>query len=131
MPIEEVIQEATIEFQRLLSLEETEKLLGYISKNLPGRTHYISSYGEIIDSLEKGRTHIERTSISIEGIIIHKEPMKFSSFRGINVQNNSALIGAIRFETIPGYNLKEHRPEEIQLWKEVRQQVFNYFSQKN
>tara|TARA_Y100000310_G_C20640402_1_gene793582 strand:+ start:707 stop:901 length:195 start_codon:yes stop_codon:yes gene_type:complete len=52
------------------------------------------------------------------------------SFETIHYFKDTSKINAIRFNTIPGYTLKETLPEEIQLWKDVRQQVSNYFSQK-
>ena len=136
MPVEEIIQAATIEFQTPLTLEQTGELLDYISKNLPAR---ITSTTEIHETRiqfykskeqKKERDYKERGTIKITGTISNPKTPMFGAFETTPYSKDTSKISAIRFPPTPGYSLGEHRPEKVLLWREVRQQVSNYFSQK-
>jgi len=131
MTIEQVLNQATIVFESPLSLEQTGILLDYIRDNLPAR---ISSKTEIYEERSKDReTKVQmrtRGTVKISGNIINaSSPISFGSFETIPYSEDSSQIRGIRFQTIPGYDLKEHRREEVQLWQDVKKQVANYFKQ--
>lgn len=132
MAIEEVLKKATIEFKSPLSLEQTGMLLDYIGNNLPAR---ISSKTEIYEERFKdGKTKVQmkkRGTVKILGTIVNTSKLaSFSSFETISYSEDSSQLKGIRFQTIPGYDLKEHRHEEVRLWRDVKKQAANYFKQE-
>ena len=131
MTIDELLQSATIEFREPLTLEETEELLDYIAENLPGDIHTKSDYytqrHHYTDDKKLTRS---RGTVSIGGSIKNLEKLSFDSFSSIHDSEDTSKTCAIRFQTIPEDELEEHRPEVRKLWSDVREQVNNYFSQK-
>ena len=127
MTIDNLLAESTINFSVSLTLEETEELLDYIAENLPGETHTRSDY-HAIRYTENEKIARDRGTVSIGGMIRDARNSSFDAFSSINNSDDSSRISAIRFQTIPGYELEEHRPEVRQLWEDVRKQINDYFA---
>ena len=129
MTIDELLEASTIEFLESLTLEEMGKLLDYITKNLPADIYTKTEYNE-------NRNHdLDMTTlgtVKIVGTIKNVNNYSFDSFVTTHnfLEEDTSKISAMQFQTIPGYELEEHREEVRQLWNDVKTQVNNYFAQK-
>ena len=129
--IDNLLEASTISFPRPLSLEETEKLIDYVSINLPAQIITTSEYYKTRmptkNSPKTGTLYHRRGTVKISGSITNMNNYSFDGFYTKNDSDDSSKINAIAFQIIPGYNLEEHRPEVKQLWSDVRNQVETYF----
>lgn len=123
--IDDLILAATISFPSPLTLEETKQLLGYVSKNLPAHIATSTEVHDILDGVN-GELLERRGTVKIGGSIKNSKNFAFDSFYTTNDYDTS-LINALVFQTIPGYSLEEHRSEARELWRDVRQQVIDYW----
>lgn len=132
MSIEEIIAKTTIELPRSLTLEEAEKLINYIAKELPGNINYNASYynsvfhgpdnGEI--SKQKGTANMTAIVNSLGNLAV------FDSFQFKPPEEDTSKFSTIRFQIVPDWELSDYRPEVRQLWDEVREIVGQYFKQE-
>ena len=128
MTIDELLEASTIEFLESLTLEEMGKLLDYITKNLPADIYTKTEYNENRDHDQDMPT---LGTVKIVGTIKNVNNYSFDSFMTTyNFLEDTSKISAMQFQTIPGYELEEHREEVRQLWNDVRAQVNNYFAQR-
>jgi len=131
MTIDEVINKATIEFSKPLSLDETEELMKYITIHLPGDITYTLSY-EVALYHEQGH-HIDKSprNVSINGHIrSNKDGAAFDFFNSqpLKVITDTTKVHLIRFSIIPGYDkLTDYNPITTRLWGDVRKVVTEYF----
>ena len=122
MSLEDLFERSTIALPNPLDLKEAEGLLSYIAKNLPGRIAYTASYYR--HSMSDGS--VQDGSVKLGGMVIKESTFAVDSFESIHDRNDTTKIAAIKFSPIPGYELSEHRPENIQLWDDVREMIEKY-----
>lgn len=131
---EDVYERASIRFPKPLTLEKTEEMLGFVSRALHGQIRYDVTYGVSVGarfSAEHPTGISDRMGVSLKGVITRREgDYSFDSFICENSERSSLLFSGVQFNVIPGYSLREHRPEVIKLWDDVRQSVDGYFSWK-
>ena len=131
MILDKLLEESTIEFSRSLSLEETNELLDYITKILPAKIDTKTEVCSIKYYDKKSKSFQKKLgTVNISGTIRDDNNYNFDSFTTKNSHINTSKISGICFQIIPGYELEEHRLEVRQLWRDVRKQVDNYFSEK-
>jgi len=129
MAIDTLLAESTIKFQTPLTLEGTEELLDYVAENLPGNVSTNSNYyTQRHHYTDDGKLTRSRGTVSIGGMITNLNKPSFDSFSSIHDSEDTSKISAIRFQTIPGYELDEHRSEVRELWSDVRTLINNYFT---
>jgi hypothetical protein len=132
MSIDEITKRSTIEFPRPLDLEETESLMEYIAKSMPANVAYEkSSHVEMyhVDNVAAFAVFREQGSVALGGTITTLACAEFDSFSCTPSLEDCTKIDKMRFNTIPGYTLEEHRKEVVRLWDSVRHTVLEYFSQ--
>lgn len=129
---EDVYERANIRFPKPLTLEKSEEMLKFVSAALPGEVRYEASYGVCVGrtfSAEDPDGLSERLGVSLSGVINRREgDYAFDSFRCSNSERDLLSLVDLTFNVIPGYSLREHRPEVVRLWDDVRQHVRNYFA---
>ena len=131
MTIDKLIQESRIEFPRSLSLKETKELLDYIAIHIPAEINTLVKYYENrypINNKEK-KLKLSLGTVKINGNIKDLESFTFDSFIINPDESNCSKLNVIEFQTIPGYNLEEHRREVRKLWENTRIHVENYFKE--
>ncbi|HIH17311.1 MAG TPA: hypothetical protein HA282_00080 [Nanoarchaeota archaeon] len=120
--LDDLFERSTIALPRQLGLKEAEDLLSYLAMNLPGRISYTANY--IRNSMPDGST--QDGGVKLGGMIVNDSTFAVDSFESIHDGIDTTKIAAIRFSPIPGYELSEHRPENIQLWDDVRALIEKY-----
>jgi len=130
MSIEKVIEKATINFPRPLSLQETERVLEHVAKELPATiTYHISAHKSLYH--EAGSVAKNDGTIRIRGSISNlQKPMTFDSFRSEPHRRETNFIASISFNLILGYDLEDYGPEVLKLWDDVRRVINQYFKNK-
>ncbi|MFH1332434.1 MAG: hypothetical protein ABIH63_04090 [archaeon] len=129
MSIDQVIEETTIGLPKPLSLEETEKLMEYLAKQLPGDVHYKISYNKSIIHGSK-----DEGLLKFDGSFDIKASIKSHSsgaYEYLNCEPNEltrdSKISVIKFTMVPGWKLFDYRKEVVGLWHEVRKIIAQYF----
>jgi hypothetical protein len=130
--IEEIIEATTIKFPRPIDREDSENLLGYLAKKLPGnisgKVEYYISFNHpnlINDGVLK-----EEGTLKISGVITSYDPLVFDTFESKPWNDDTTYISEIAFSMGNG-NLSEYNQEKRQLWGNVRELVGQYFSREN
>ena len=130
--LDEITKESTIDFFIDINLSETKMILEYLAKNLPADIKYNLSYNNHIfynpEHKQIGRDY--KNGAKITGTITSfKKTSEFAhdSFEFKKTEEGLSRFNGIKFQTIPGYNLDEHRPEIRNLWKDVREIIDDYF----
>lgn len=122
-------EKISIEFPMQLSVEETEKVLEYLAKELPGIISYKKSQVVTITGAEA--PFRDEGTVNIEGTIAALIPYyAFDNFKGKLSQWYLTKISGIQFQPIPGYTLEEHNPQTVKLWDKVRTVVTQYFEKQ-
>lgn len=138
---DEVMERATIEFPEPLNLDSVEELFVYLTEQMD---HCSVDYtlklhknvGSVIEKEEdegeqdeQGKSDADEglLSIAIHGFVRKRFGALGANFSCIGSDNDPLQICGMRFLTIPGYELKEHRKDEVAVWDEVRENVNNYF----
>ena len=130
MTIEQLISEVEIQFQRPLSIEEAERLLGYVAKRLPGRVHYRAHYFRSIDPNDCSELQIEGSALKIDGDISRVgSPMAFDTFHMEPLEEDTSKLEIMKFQLVPGWKLEEYKLEIKQLWEDTRRLVDAYFEE--
>lgn len=126
---EELMEKATINFPKEISLPEAEKLIKYIVKEFPANIKYdLSTHKSISYNFDKKIVKNCRTSEINCDINTFGKFRAFDSFKFTKSGKYSSKFTNIEFQTIHGYGLSKYGPEIKQIWDEVRKVVDNYFS---
>lgn len=116
--LDDVIKRSTVEFPRALSLTGIKCLFRAMEVALQAEVTLDVSYTL--------RDHVSSYSnLSINGKIKFGGSDKYvsDSFESYNSNSSNDRIKGIRFRSIPGYKLGEHRKEVVTLWDKVREYV--------
>jgi len=125
--LDDMLEKSTIRFPEPLTINETRKLLGYIAKTLPANINYHTSQHFSIYA-ENKRVADEPGTPSVTGTIRSlKETFAADSFSSKPSDEDITRISSLRFSPMPGYELSEHRPEVVKLWKDVKTLAEAYF----
>jgi len=124
MGIDEIIKRATIELPCAITLDEAEKLIAYIAKQLPANINYKSSYFKSIARGQDGKMSIQDGTVNLEVTISsYKNHATCDTFQFGHSQQDISKFDAIIFQQVPGWDLSEYRPEVRELWGDVRKIV--------
>lgn len=130
----EAIEAATIKLPKPLSLAETEGLIEYLSKQLPADIHYQT----ICDSSfyihwPDGAQSIFKVDGAVKlaaNINSHKSGA-FGYFRcEPDGFKKDSKISMIEFSTVPAWKLRDYSNEVVELWREVRGLITQYFEKE-
>jgi hypothetical protein len=129
MSVDELTEASTISLPRPLSLDEAETLLRYLAEKLPGRINYhISRHRSVYDSEAPGGFTVTDGTIDVSVMIAMSEKSHTSD--SLQIRTGDGEIGTLsvmQFQTIPGYEFEEHRPEVRALWARTKALVAEYF----
>jgi hypothetical protein len=131
MAIDEVIDRATINFPGHLNLRNAERLLQYISENLPGNVHYfIENHNNFLYDREKGKPVKDRGTLKISANFSDsKEALYFDTAQLEPWSKNTSYVSSMRFQMIPGWELLDYS-RVLPLWDNVRKLVGEYFDKR-
>ncbi|VVB78374.1 Uncharacterised protein [uncultured archaeon] len=131
--IREIWKKAAIGFPEPIGFEETQELIDYICKNLPGRANYHAGYHQSVGEslVKKGEFFNQRGTVDLAGMITRSDNSAFDGFNClISRQEDTSNFEALAFQVIPGYDESDYNPEVLRLWDDVRRYVGNYFKQR-
>lgn len=129
-----IAKRSTIRFPEPISLEETEKLIGYVCENLPGRANYHAGYhmstGKSLT--ERDQFYSQRGTVDLAGMISRHDGTAFDGFNcAISREGDTSKFEALVFQTTPGYDSEsEYGEGTLELWDDVRNFVQKYFGDK-
>lgn len=99
---------------------------------MPGEVAYTESLGNSLNYDPIFQRFTERRGpASAKGTIRRLTRFARDGFSTEPSERDSAKIARIKFSLIPGYNIAEYRPEVLQLWKDVRACVTEYFKRES
>ncbi len=128
MTLELLLEKSTIELPNPLRVNELKDLFGYLVRESNNRLEIRYSVDEnriVSDGVPFDRLR----SVGVSGTIHSRFLLSASSsFHCTEFERTPDQFSAIQFQTIPGYELEEHSPEERELWDYVRESVSAYFS---
>lgn len=125
--LEELLERSVIKLPKPLDLQHAEDLLHFITARLPGRVDYkISQHKRIGQDVEKSLGYVRLKGTISSSSSTHAFT-SFSSSSRSDPTYDPTYIEELRFDTIPGYSLREHRTEQVELWDRVRNLVQGYF----
>jgi hypothetical protein len=127
MELQDIINKATIEFPRPLNLKESNKLLKYISKNLPGNVNSnIEQHKVWLYDKEKNKSRKDNGTLKIYcNINNSNKPDEFDSMVLESWKEDSSYIGSIKFKVDDDDQRVYKRV--FPLWDNVRDIVNDYF----
>lgn len=128
--LDELLAKSEIKFPKPINKPLFENLLDRISVNLDSDIDYTAESSQRVthrDAKPSFPVH-EYNGIKYSGRITLRKTFASSSFYTENPFDNPEKISSIRFQTIPGYSLQEHRPEEVAVWDKTRKVVEKYFA---
>ncbi len=129
--LDELLAKSEIKFPKPINKPLFENLLDMISVNLDSDIDYTAESSQrVTHSANPNFPVHEYNGLKYSGRITLRKTFAFSSFDTVNSFDNPEKISSIRFQTIPGYSLQEHRPEEVAVWDKTRKVVEDYFSKK-
>ena len=132
MGIEELVERTTITFPIGISERELTKLMKYLVTNLNAVLHLNTAHSINIGEYCSDSTEISISNIRVAGSISQKNNASHASFickqRYSEDENN--LFHEIIFQTIPGYDLREHNSGEIEIWGKTKELIQKYFSER-
>ncbi len=130
--LSDLIERTTVNFPRPIGVGEVEELFKFIAYESEHRIDYIveSRVNVVPDSGTHNPPLVHNSSNKIKGDVLADHPFRGAHFEGISSEfsDDCALVGGLRFQTIPGYKISEHNPNEVMVWDEVRKWTAIYFS---
>jgi len=133
MSIDQVLKETIIELPKSLSIDETEKLMEYLANQLQGDIQYKVAYGKSIIHGSEGEGLLKLDgSVGVSANIKSYRNGARDWFSCEPDEIDMSKISVIKFNMVPGWDLPEYikyRKEVVELWREVRNLVTQYFSQ--
>lgn len=128
MSFEEIRDKTTIEFKRPIDLKETEDLFKYIARNMPANVNstikYFKSflYHNEKVSEDKGTLEVVATLHSFKTHAV-------DTFKSVPYDEDTSLISSVAFDTAPGEELYDYKPEAQELWDQTKELVNKYFEE--
>lgn len=132
MSVDEVVERATIKFKRPLSLDETRELFRFIARKLPCDFHYEVKTSEGIYGLHTIRAGVRNrmTGIEIYGDMFCSGVVGLGGFECRTYRKNPLKIEAFSFAPLIEDRIEDYRPEVVNVWDAVREQINNYFKRR-
>lgn len=128
--LEELLAKSEIKFPQPVKEEEFENLLINLAINLDSDIDLKKEYNARIMHIDNIITEEKKYNVKYYCGIKSLKTFASASFYTESQLNNPDMITGIRFDSIPGYSLQEHRAEEVAVWDSVRKIVEDYFSKK-
>ncbi len=128
--LESLLSKSEINFPQRMTGSQVRDMFGYISKRGKYEIELRVEQTEKFRYEQQG-AHPEPEIQELTGSINERGNLvNSSSFRikqELDHESDLPVFTRLEFETIPGYNLEEHRKEEIRLWENTRTKVLDYF----
>lgn len=134
MSLDDLMKRSVVEFPRPLPHEEVSGFFRQISEDvLPDVTDSLSycfqQHYEITNCDVDGERHDEKAEylrqVRVSGDFFRMPALV--NFRLVHTDDDHPSFDALQFNTIPGYELDEYSPDEVQLWDDVRESIKKYF----
>jgi hypothetical protein len=131
MAIDEVMNRATINFPGHLNLKNAERLLQYISENLPGNVHYfIENHNNFLYDREKRKSVKDRGTLKMSANFLDsKVALCFDTAQLEPWSKNTSYVSSMKFQVVPGWELSDYG-RVFPLWDDVRKLVGEYFDKR-
>ncbi len=129
MGIEEVLELSTIEFSDALSLKEIMDLFKRLAIALGGSFDYRLEFHERIGELHNPVNYNRRRFFTdIRGSFCSRSPLNSVGFYCEKDRENPNYFRVMRFEIFPKERIEEFRSEELELMRQLKQEVERYFA---
>ena len=131
MIIDEVAERAEIVFPGHLNLKNAERLLEYISENLPGNVNYfVENHNNFLYDGEKGKSVKDRGTLKITASFSKsRDPISFDSAHFEPWSENTSYVSSLKFQLVPDWELSKYS-RVLPLWNDVRKLVGDYFEKR-
>ena len=128
MTIEDLIEWRQIEFPEDLSLKQIEfYLFPYIVTNLPHvKISYLLKLQKRVVEAESGIALTTTEGSHIAGTIT-TESREVIGFNLVPNRSYDNKFNGITFDTIPGYDVEEHRPSYVSGVNSIKEKIKEYF----
>ncbi len=133
MTLDKITERTTIEFPEPLSVSETMDLFTYIGQNLHSDVSSTVENKRKVHGMFPGGKEVsnELMGVNVYGHISTVDVAGSSTFKcTTHSPEYHTLIDALVFDWEGESDLEKHRREEVTLWDKVREQVSNYFQQR-
>jgi len=124
-------ERTTISFPHTIIPREVGALLDYVSKELKCDVRYQEEVNHSIQASRENSPQVHSQEVvKIEGqmIITHLELILLSFNLIRNITDRGSRYSGLKFFMIPGYDLDEINPSELNLMDYVRQSIDAYFN---
>ena len=122
--LDELIAASTVTFPRPITVSNFENFLRNLSKDGLRINYTVERY----QSLDHGKNN--DGTRKVQGGITRMNPLVISSFH-TEPAHDTSYLGSMHFFTTPGYDLEELNPDELALFKEVKERAATYFAKQN
>ena len=128
--LETITDEATMPFPWGLTIRQLRDLTDHISKKLQGTTSYRIVYSRKAGYEDGYVGFLSEERIDTYGKInLSNPPFLFDEFNLIYKKSDLTLIRGIQFQTKPNASIKDYRPEIVQMWKNTKKAIEDYFDE--
>ncbi len=130
MSVEELLEKATIQFEKPISQNSIGMYMHYLSYELHANIRYRLTLDKEIWALPEDTSliPIKTTRFGLSGIITKRttsyDDYVSEIFNGFS--DDPDYIKGVKFDIIPGFDLKEYDPKKIQFWDEIRKLSCDY-----
>lgn len=128
MSYEELKNKTTIEFERPVDLEETKKLLNYLVEHMPANIRHTVKYSEYLLHCKKGISE-DKGALEVMATLHSFKTHSVDTFKSIPYSEDSSLIASVAFQTMPGEELLDYKPETLEFWDQTKELVNKYFKE--
>lgn len=130
MLLDEMLNKAIIPFPKPLNLKGAEKLLKYVSENIPGNVNYhVEQYKSFLYDNKKKKSIKDNGTLKISGRINSLDKiMEFDTVMLEPWEKDPSYVASIKFQLIPGFESRDYE-RVFPLWEDVRKLVNKYFNE--
>jgi hypothetical protein len=127
--INDLIERTTINFPEEIEGTKLDDFFSYLHNEMSCTIRYKQGMFKSFErNAEPGSPKPEIGTVEVIGTITAKtDKFAVGNFETISGKTPSFIAG-LRFQTIPGYSVEEHSPEEVKLWDIVREYTQKYFA---
>lgn len=131
---QELESKIDIKFPREISTDKAESLLYYISDSYISDSRgceisYRVDYGKKVGGLYNlENSGVEIRNVDISGTLSIEGLAGLIGFKLVRNMGSYTEFSQMQLDSIPGYTVKEHRPEVVQVWDDLKETIDQYFS---
>lgn len=132
MAIEDIVERTTINFPRIVDVDYLAQFFSSICRDLGYEITYELKRSISVGSRYSGKKTggAKNLAASVSGIIYARDSSNSARFSCIKSPRTHVVFSAIKFDTIPGYEIEEHDYREVQIWDNVRMYATRYFARE-